>query len=296
MRAVSGAVGAITVTSLPVAGMASGQSGDRYSPGHDTMTIQQVLDLIIANAGGPFPQTVDTVKSGDPTQPVKGIVTTMFATVDVIKKAIAAGANLIIAHEPTYYNHADSTEKLENDDVYRYKSELLAKNNIVVWRCHDYIHSFKPDGVYEGVLAKLKWKGYAEKESQARLKIPATTLGSVISHAKKSLSIPTVRYMGDQSQTISSVLFMVGAPGGPRQIAAINEVKPDLVIIGELVEWETMEYMRDLRSSGRSTAMIILGHIPSEEPGMEWLVSWLKPKLNGIPVQFITSGHPVKWA
>ena len=51
------------------------------------MTIQQVIDLIIKDIpGAPFPKTVDTIKAGDPNQTVTGIVTTMFATVDVIRK------------------------------------------------------------------------------------------------------------------------------------------------------------------------------------------------------------------
>ena len=74
------------------------------------MTIQQVIDLILTKIpGAPFSETVDTIKSGDGQQEVKGIVTTMFATIDVINKAAALGANFIIAHEPTFYNHRDDT-------------------------------------------------------------------------------------------------------------------------------------------------------------------------------------------
>ncbi|MDQ6889502.1 MAG: Nif3-like dinuclear metal center hexameric protein, partial [Bacteroidota bacterium] len=73
-----------------------------------SVTIQQVIDLILKSIpGAPFPKTVDTIKSGDPSQKVTGIVTTMFATDAVIEKTIKAGANFIIAHEPTFYNHLD---------------------------------------------------------------------------------------------------------------------------------------------------------------------------------------------
>ena len=51
----------------------------------------------------------------------------MFATVEVVQKAIAAGANFIIAHEPTFYNHADDTEWLQHDAVYNYKRDLLQR-------------------------------------------------------------------------------------------------------------------------------------------------------------------------
>src|SRR4051812_3270526 len=63
------------------------------------MTIRQAIDRIVADIpGAPFKTTVDTVKSGDPDQPLKGIVTTMFATDAVIEQTIQLGANFIIAH------------------------------------------------------------------------------------------------------------------------------------------------------------------------------------------------------
>ncbi|RYY59524.1 MAG: NGG1p interacting factor NIF3 [Chitinophagaceae bacterium] len=292
VRSVSGTVGAISLATLPM-DVFAGNSDEAKN----ALTIREVIDLIVKAApGAPFADTVDTVKSGNPDQVVTGIVTTMFATIDVIRKAITAGANLIIAHEPTFYNHLDDTSNLKDNDTYLFKEALLEKNNIVVWRCHDYIHEFKADGVYEGVLAKLGWKNYADPDNPARIKLPKTNLQSVIALSKKNLGIGMLRYMGEPLSSISSVALMVGAAGGSRQIAAINQLKPDLVMIGELVEWETMEYLRDLRATGAKTSLIILGHIPSEEPGMEWLGTWLKPQVGPVTVKFIPSGAPVKWA
>src|SRR5882757_2407152 len=74
----------------------------------EELTIRQVIDRMLADIpGAPFGQTVDTVKTGNINQPVKGIVTTMFATDAVIEKTIQLGANFIIAHEPTFYSHTD---------------------------------------------------------------------------------------------------------------------------------------------------------------------------------------------
>src|SRR5688572_8109869 len=154
------------------------------------MTIQQVIDLILtAIPGAPFNETVDTIKSGDGQQPVKGIVTTMFATVEVIKKAAALGANFIIAHEPTFYNHRDETAWLQNDQVFRFKNDLLKQHGMVVWRFHDYWHTHRPDGVLMGVLTKLGWQNLFDAQNPRMIVIPSTPLGDLISHAKKSLGI-----------------------------------------------------------------------------------------------------------
>ncbi|RYY54604.1 MAG: NGG1p interacting factor NIF3 [Chitinophagaceae bacterium] len=288
VQSVTGTAGIISLTGIPLISFATDPV--------PAMTIQDAINLVIAAVPtGPIPNTIDTVKSGNPAQPLTGIVTTMFATVEVIRQAAKAGANLVIAHEPVFYDHFDDTSKLQDNDTYKFKQALLDRHNIVVWRCHDYIHSFTNDGVYEGVLGKLGWKKYSDPEAPSRITLPGSPLKDIISLTKKSLGTGMLRYMGDPEARIRMVTLMVGAEGGSSQIRGINTTKPDLVMIGELVEWETMEYMRDLRASGAKTSLIIMGHIPSEEPGMEWLAGWLKPKTGGLPVRFIPSGPPVKW-
>src|SRR4051794_739129 len=74
-------------------------------------TAREIVDLIKQHVGVPWrEQTVDTIKAGDPETPVTGIATTMMATFDVLRRASAAGANLVITHEPVFYTHLDSTE------------------------------------------------------------------------------------------------------------------------------------------------------------------------------------------
>ena len=261
------------------------------------LTVQQVINLILKSIpNAPFKQTVDTIKAGNPDQKVTGIVTTMFATDDIIEKTAKAGANFIIAHEPTFYNHQDNTAWLENDEVYRYKSDLLKKHNIAVWRFHDYIHAHKPDGVLMGVLTAMGWEKYYNPEKPYLLTIRPASFSSVINHVKTRLGIQHVKVIGDMSQSCSRVVIAPGAAGGPRQIEALQKEKPDLFICGELNEWETSEYVRDLRYMGGKTALIVLGHIVSEEPGLEWLVKWLQPQIPGIKVTHIPSNDAFTWA
>lgn len=251
------------------------------------------MDLILKTIpNAPFAKTVDTLKSGSPAQNVTGIVSTMFATTDVIEKAIAAKANFIIVHEPTFYNHADETDWLQNDPVFRHKHDLLTKHGIAVWRFHDYWHSHRPDGIRTGVLNALGWSNYVDAGNPQVLTLPATSLQQLIIHAKEKLGIKLVRVVGDTAQVCQRVLLLPGASGGRNQIAAIEKAKPDVVLCGEVSEWETPEYVRDARRQGQKLSLVILGHIMSEAAGMEWLVSWLQPKVPGIKVSFIPSGNP----
>jgi hypothetical protein len=54
---------------------------------------------------------------------------------------------------------------------------------------------------------------------------------------------------------------MPGAAGGRAQITALSKNKPDVLVCGEIQEWETAEYVRDARAEERSLALVVLGHI-----------------------------------
>ena len=60
---------------------------------------------------------MDTFKAGDPDTPVTGIAVTMMATLDVLQRAAAAGDNLIITHEPTFFDHLDKADQLPEKDT-----------------------------------------------------------------------------------------------------------------------------------------------------------------------------------
>src|SRR4051794_6004827 len=77
-------------------------------------TARDIIERIQKNVGVAWrTQTVDTFKAGNPNRAVTGIAVTMMATLDVLERAAASGKNLIITHEPTFYNHLDTTAKLK---------------------------------------------------------------------------------------------------------------------------------------------------------------------------------------
>lgn len=263
-----------------------------------TWTVGDIIDLFIEEATGePLSGTVDTLKTGSRDMDVTGIVTTMFATVPVIEYAIEIGANFIIPHEPTFYNHLDETDWLQDDETFQYKSNLLEENGIAIWRNHDYIHRHQPDGVYSGILDKLMWKPYVVDESNPRvLEIPALSLSELITHIKARLGIDTVRYLGSEDHMIKKVLLLPGAMGSQNHIRLVAEHDPDVLIIGEAQEWTTPEYIRDRIASGNETALIVLGHADSEDPGSIYMKDWLLKNITGVDVTHIHSGNPFQFA
>ncbi|WP_158795483.1 Nif3-like dinuclear metal center hexameric protein [Pedobacter sp. L105] len=258
-------------------------------------TVEMVMNIILKDIpGAPFKQTVDTLKSGSKDMVVTGIITTMFTTVTVIKQAAKLNANFIIAHEPTFYNHEDNINFVKENSLVKKKQALLAKYGITVWRFHDQWHANKPDGIQYGFMKKMGWLPWF-KSREEPLVLPQISLQNIVDQLKQKLNIEKLRVIGDLSQRCSRISVLPGAWGGQNQMHILETQSPDVIIVGELQEWETAEYIRDDRLFGANISLIVLGHAVSEEPGMEYLVEWLKPKLPGMPITHIASESPFKW-
>jgi putative NIF3 family GTP cyclohydrolase 1 type 2 len=259
-------------------------------------TAAQVVEKIIKNTGAAvIPNTVDIFKEGNPETTVTGIVTCMFATLEVLKQAVSKNCNLIITHEPIYYNHLDETKHLENNSVFLAKKRYINDHKLIIWRFHDYIHSMKPDGVLSGMTEKLGWKQYAVDDQLDRFIFPETTLKLFVENLKKTFPQNQFYIVGDPEMKFTKVYLSPGAPGGGFHIQLLEDKNVEVLITGESPQWETYEYTRDATSQGRKKAVIFLGHIPSEESGMAYCSEWLKTFIKDIPVYFISCG-PSYWS
>jgi len=252
-------------------------------------TVGEIMDTFIRQVpGAPFPNTVDTLKAGSLDTIVTGVVTTMFPTIPVINKAIELGANFIIVHEPSYYSHTDDTSWLENNAVFNFKRDLLKKHNIAIWRNHDYVHSLAADGVREGVVAQLGWERLP-RPTTPTIQVPPQSMLDLINHVKEKLGVKSLRYLGDLKQSCSKILLMPGAAGGRRQIEALSREKPDVLICGEVSEWETPEHVRDAISKGDKLGLIVIGHSASEEGGSAFMAEWIHKNIDGIKAHHVPS-------
>jgi len=255
----------------------------------------KIIESVIKHtASATIPNSVDVIKAGDAGTPVTGIVTTMFATMDVLKKAVAMNSNLIIAHEPLFYNHLDETKQFGNDPVFLEKKKFIEDNKLVIWRFHDYIHRLKPDAINFGMAKKLRWESYSSDKEYNRFIIPETSLRELLVELKRIFPKNAFNVVGDPDMKLSKVAFSAGAPGSSQHIRLLEDQTVDVVMAGEVPQWETYEYARDAVSQNRKKAVIFLGHVTSEEPGMEYCAEWLKGFIKDVPVKFVASG-PSYW-
>jgi putative NIF3 family GTP cyclohydrolase 1 type 2 len=260
------------------------------------ITANEVIDRIKQNLGVPWKdETVDTFKSGDPNAKVTGIATTMMSTLDVLQRAAAKGDNLIITHEPTFYDHMDTSKELpmgESDPVLAEKRKFIADHHLILWRFHDHWHRNTRDGILAGQVHALGWEKYQDAANPYLFTIPETTVGKLSDDVQKRLGIYVMRVVGERDMKAKRIALSPGASGFRREVGALEMPDVDVLLAGEPREWETVEYVADAIAEGRHKALIILSHVPSEQFGMEECAKWLKTFVTEVPIEFVPTKDP----
>jgi len=284
----------LRITAVSSALIAAAMCGMPAQAQEKRPTAQEVIAAIQEHVGVPWKtQTVDTFKAGNPETRVTGIAVTMMATLDVLQRAAAKGANLVITHEPTFYNHLDRPEGMdENDAVWKEKREFIEKNGLVVWRFHDHWHLRTPDGILAGVVKSLGWEKYQSAENPHLFTVPEITLEKLAADVAKQLDTPVLRVVGNPAMKVTKLALSPGSAGFERETHALEMENVEVLLVGETREWETVEYAADAVAEGKRKALIVIGHVPSEQAGMEECARWLKIFVKNVPVEFVPTKQP----
>jgi putative NIF3 family GTP cyclohydrolase 1 type 2 len=260
------------------------------------LTAKQVAARIQSHVGIPWMVgTVDNFKAGNPDAQVTGIAVTMMATLDVLQRAAASGKNLVITHEPTFFNHLDAPDSLpqkENDAVLAAKRAFIAQHGLVIWRFHDHWHMRKPDGIEAGMVRALGWEKFQNHRDEHLFVLPETSVEKLAADLGKRLGVGVIRVVGDPGMKCTKVALAPGATGFANETRALESNDVETLVVGETVEWETVEYVADAITEGKRKALIILGHISSEQAGMQECARWLKTFITEVPIEFFPTRDP----
>ncbi|MBO5789113.1 MAG: Nif3-like dinuclear metal center hexameric protein [Clostridia bacterium] len=233
-------------------------------------------------------ETCDTFKAGNPETELKRVAVCMTATVDVIKKAKEWGADALIVHEPTYYDHMDVKG---SDRVTALKEKLICESGIAIFRYHDYMHARDVDQITEGELHFLGLTGEVEPTPHfGSYILRGTETFSAVELAErmeKMLGIRHIRIAGSRDKKTNKIALCFGSPAGVYEILTDESV--GIVITGEACEWKLAEYARDADLLGFTKSLIVMGHIPSERDGMKLLAQRLQEKHEDIAFAYIES-------
>lgn len=278
------------------------------------ITAQEVVDRIKGNLGVPWKSpSVDTFQAGQPDAAVTGIVTTFAASIEVARRAVATQKNLVICRETPYWDRLSAPggasgsgypprptkEALENNPVYRFKRDYIARNKLTIWRFSDNWASRKQDGQLIGLAKALGWQSYYKQtgpEAWAKdsgyFAVPDSTLKATATSIKRKLNMKSMRIIGEPDTKVSRVILSPGYYVVPDLERHLADPAVDLIIIGEPVEWEASPYFADVVASGQKKGLIVLGNEVSQEPGSGEIALWLKTFIKEVPVEWVPAGEP----
>jgi putative NIF3 family GTP cyclohydrolase 1 type 2 len=271
----------------------------------EPLTAEALVRRIQMELGGDWPSTgADGLKAGDPSIVVKGIATTAMATLDVLKQAVKANANLVLTYEPTFYSRADGRAPAQpppggrgpggfaaDDPVVKAKREFIEKNGLVVFRLRDHWQARKENDMVTGLAAALGWSTRRVKNDDALYEIPPATAKATVDWIRGKLNLRGgLRAVGDRNSTIRRVLLIPGSMTPDTMWKRYSEV--DLIVAGEVREWENTHYAADVFAAGEKRALVTTGRVVSEEPGMRACADWLKTVMKEVPAKWIGVGDP----
>lgn len=274
-------------------GFAAAQTA-RSLPSKATLTASEVVERIRQHVGIPWrTHTVDKIVAGAEDTPVRGIATTMMATVDVLQRAAASGNNMVITHETPFYMHQDQTADLANDPTFQAKMKFIREHNLVLFHFHDHWHARHPDGIAVGMMQELGWTQHmVDAQDPHRFSFPGIPLEQFAAEIQSRLHARTMRVVGNPKLPVHHVLTSWGYISRMPGIAQFREPGVDVLIGGETREWELVEYAYDSYMLGEKKALILIGHVLSEQGGMKYCAEWLRPFIPEVPVEFTPTREP----
>lgn len=284
---------------------ALGQSGGGPAgppPRAPALTAQELVDRTKNALGVEWKaDTVDTFKAGEPSAVVTGVVTTSLATLDVLRRAVKAGANMVVTSGPTFYSRADSrtppagrgrgaAAPPPSDPVYAAKNEFITANKLVVWRFSEHWRMRTPDPFAEGLIEALAWTNY-RAANPGRVTVPPIALDALVADMKSRLGARGgMRVVGNPRSRLRTIAVLPGTISIQAALTHLPQV--DAIVAGEIREWEASEYARDTITAGRDKALILIGRTLSEDAGMKLCARWLGTLLPETPVGWLPAGDP----
>jgi putative NIF3 family GTP cyclohydrolase 1 type 2 len=280
------------------------------APG-SSLSVQALIDRIKGQIGVDWrAETVDGLKAGEPTTPVRGIATTSLATLAVLQQAVKAGANVIVTSEPAFYSRTDARTPPASrapgaplptaaaadapplaDPVFTAKNAFIDRHQLAIVRLNDHWRRRQPDPFVQGLVRTVGWTASPSPTQPPRVDVHATTLDALVTTGRERLgSRGGIRVSGDPKMTVRRVGLLPGST--PLQATVTMLPTVDVIVGGEMREWESVEFVRDAVLADNKKALVLVGRIVSEEPGMNACAAWLKTVVPGIPVTHLAAGDP----
>lgn len=227
--------------------------------------------------------TVDTFKAGDPSAVVKKIAVAWMPYVSAIKQAIETGCNLLVCHEPVYYNHTDKDDMVFLFEVTREKKKLIESSGLVIYRCHDVWDRVETVGI---PAAWGEFLGFSKLVNRSTFcliyevpEIAAGDLARQVAGKLAPLGHDAVQFIGPADKKVRRIGIGTGAITPFREMA--GRLEADLAICTDdgFTFWSDGAMAIDM-----GFPVVVVNHACSEEPGVRKLAETLAKAFPAVPV------------
>jgi putative NIF3 family GTP cyclohydrolase 1 type 2 len=204
-----------------------------------------------------------------------------------------------VVPSPTPAVPAGAAPTAASDPVYAGKNAFIDKHKLVVFRLTQHWNQRTPDPRAHGLATAMGWKTSVGRDPRSgpgadeylRYEVPGITLDALASQLKKTLGTRGgVRAIGDRNLTIRRIGLLPGYTLIQAAVAMLPTV--DVIVTGEVQEWESAAYAQDVAFAGIRKGFISIGRIVNEATGMQVCADWLKTIVPEAPVRFISAGDP----
>ncbi|HET6429579.1 MAG TPA: Nif3-like dinuclear metal center hexameric protein [Phycisphaerae bacterium] len=239
-------------------------------------------------------RTVDTVKAGDPSRPIRTVGVGWYASIYDLRAAAEMGCDLFITHEPTFWQHEAAEDRLRHVAPGTAKTALLAETGLVVLRCHDVWDSWPGIGIRD---SWADWLGLTERVAEsdhpwhagyAIEPVPLRRFARMVAEKIAPLGEDSVSVLGDPERIVSRPALGVGCGGPDKDMVDLGA---DVLIVcyDGASYWATRERLVEL-----GAAVIAVEHGTSEMPGMMNLAKYLRETFSELTVHYLDR-HPRTW-
>ena len=180
-----------------------------------------IREYLISNSPWVDPErTVDTVKIGDPAREVRKAGVCWYASIETIRAAHEAGCDLLICHEPTFWEHAAPELQWRDKAPGVAKRKFLEKTGMVILRAHDTWDQWPEIGIRDSWarflgLENRIWAS-TEHNFHAIYEVRVQTLldfAEYVADKIKALGEDSVHVMGNPDCLVSRPAIGVGCIG-----------------------------------------------------------------------------------
>jgi putative NIF3 family GTP cyclohydrolase 1 type 2 len=284
------------------------------------MQVNAVITALKTAAGAKWQDpTWDGLAAGSLESEVTAVAVTWSPTLDVLKRATAAGCNLLLTKAPLYWSEGQAGQSgstpgarflegnaggtpfsaVEPSALYKQKREFVAANKLNVVRVVQNWNG--ADGLpLHGLLDALQWKAQttivadpaAPLARSAIVSLTATPLRQLAEQVKQRTGARSIRVIGEPGAQVSRAAVHPGYLTLPAIRGLLSNPGIDVVITGEACEWEAFPYAQDWIDAGQGNGFVMLGLAVSSDPAARAFADWVRGAVSTLRVEHLAAGDP----